>query len=286
MNWPQQGIHHGIPFATYRADDITQRDTWATVKGKSVSKSLICNFIKDAAAWKSAPPKETTAAMQAGSVLDCLLTESHTFHDRYAMSIFDDFRSNESKAWRTEMEESGKVVLKQADFDTAQAQMNAIYAKPEAKALRRNAQLQVAFRHATKYPFGSKGLIDILPDDGETIVDLKTCDPSALESRRKLANYICDWGYHIQAGAYCEGYSIASGQERTKFKFIFVTSKPPFRVAVIELPLRAILYGADIYRTGVKRFAECLEHNEWPSMWDGEVELDIPEWGYGEGGEG
>jgi len=286
MNWPQQGIHHGIPFATYRADDITQRDTWATVKGKSVSKSLICNFIKDAAAWKSAPPKETTAAMQAGSVLDCLLTEPHDFPNRYALSPFAEFRTNESKAWKAEIEEAGRVVIKDDQLATAKAQIDAIYAKPEAAALIDGAQFQVAFRHDTKHPFGSKGLIDILPDDGETIVDLKTCQSSALESRRNLARHMSDWAYHIQAGAYCEGMAIASGIERARFKFIFVSSAPPFRVAVIELPFRAISFGSDIYRMGVARFAACLESDTWPSMWDGEVELDLPEYAYAGEGEG
>lgn len=283
--WPKQGIHTGVPFAIYRACDITQRDTWETVKGKSVSKSLICDFIEDPAAWKASSRKEPTGAMQAGSMLDCLLTEPHTFHDRYIMSEYAEFRSDKSKAWKAEMEAAGKVVFKRDQFDTAQAQLAAIKDKPEALALLNGAQFQVAFRHNTKYPFGSKGLIDILPDDSETIVDLKTCQSSALESRRSLAKHIYDWGYHIQAGSYCEGFEIATGEQRHKFKFIFVTSAPPFRVAVVELPLRTVLFGADIYRMGIARFAACLESNTWPSIWDGEVELDIPEYAYNEGGE-
>jgi len=103
---------------------------------------------------------------------------------------------------------------------------------------------------------------------------------SALESQRSLARHIFDWGYHIQAGAYCEGFSLASGSDRTRFKFIFVTSKPPFRVAVVELPFAAIMLGADQYRAGMARFAECLERNQWPSIWDCEVELDLPEYAY------
>jgi len=286
MNWPQQGIHTGIPFDVYRSCDITQRDTWETVKGKSVSKSLICNFIEDAAAWKASPPKETTAAMQSGSVLDCLLTEPDAFDTRYIISRYDEFRTNESKAWKAEMEGAGLVVLKPEQLNTAKIQLLSIMAKPEAAKLINGAQMQVAFRYDTKHPFGSKGLIDILPDDGETIVDLKTCQSSALESRRNLARHMSDWSYHIQAGAYCEGMAITSGIERTKFKFIFVSSAPPFRVAVIELPFRAISFGADVYRAGVARFAACLESNTWPSMWDGEVELDLPEYAYAGEGEG
>lgn len=274
------GIKQNIPFSLYRSDDITQSDTWQTVTDKAVSKSLICDLIEDPAVWKASVKKEPTSAMQSGSLLDCLLTEPDKFETRYVMSEYDKFQSNESKAWRQEMEDAGLVVLKQDQFDSAQSQLMAIKSKPEAAELLDGAQFQVAFRHKTKHPFASKGLIDILPNDGETIVDLKTCQASALESKRSLRKYIYDWMYHVQAGCYCEGYAIASGQERTRFKFIFVTSTAPYRVAVVELPFAAISFGADIYRNGVNRFATCLESNSWPSLWDGEVELDLPDYAY------
>ena len=280
MSW--HGIKHGIDFSEYRSDDINQRDTIDTVKGKAISKSLICDFIADPSAWKNSPPKAQTEAMKGGSLLDCLLTTPHEFDERYAVSIYDEFRTKEAKSWRDEMEASGKTVVKIDQLDAANAQLKAIINKPEALALINGAQFQVAFRHDTAYPFATKGLIDILPDDNETIVDLKRCEPGALESKRSLARYIFDWGHHIQAGAYCEGMAIASGIERTQFKFIFVTSKPPFRVAVVSLPFPAISYGADLYRNGAKRFAECLTENKWPSIWDGEVEIDLPEYAYSE----
>jgi len=278
MSW--HGIRQGIDFSEYRSDDINQRDTIDTVKGKAISKSLISDFIADPSAWKNSPPKVQTEAMKGGSLLDCLLTTPHEFDARYAVSIYDEFRTKESKSWRDEMEASGKTVVKIDQLDAVNAQLKAIRSKPEAEKLLDGAQFQVAFRHDTAYPFASKGLIDILPDDNETIVDLKRCEPGALESKRSLARYIFDWGYHIQAGAYCEGMAIASGIERTQFKFIFVSSKLPYRIAVVSLPFPAISYGADLYRNGAKRFAECLERNHWPSIWDGEVEIDLPEYAY------
>lgn len=284
MNWPQQGIHHGVPFATYRACDITQTDTIETAVGKSVSKSLITDFIPDPFAWKQSPPKKQTAAMKGGSLFDCLLTEPEEFENRYVVSPYPEFRTNEAKSWRDDAEASGMSVIKQADVDSATAQLAAVMSHPEAAALINGSQKQVAFRHDTKYPFGAKGLIDIVPaGEGDALCDIKTCEPGALESRYSLQRHIFEWGYHIQAGAYCEGYSIASGIDQTKFKFIFVTSKPPFRVAVINLPFAAIMFGADIYRAGMARFAQCLERDEWPSIWDGEVDLDLPEWAYTKG---
>ena len=281
-NWPEQGIHHGVPFATYRACDITNQDDAITSHGKSVSKSLIVDFIADPAAWKARPKKVATKAMRAGSLFDCLLTDCDSFDGLYTVSEYDEFRTNDAKAWKKEVESRGQIVIKRSELEDAQQQVAAVYAKPEAAALLKGASFQVAFRHKTKHKFWSKGLIDVLPNDGETIVDIKTCDPRALESHRSMMRHICEWGYHIQAGAYCEGYSHASGEERHKFKFIFVGSAAPHTCAVVELPLRAIMAGADIYRNGANQLAECFETNRWPSIWDGEVELDIPEWGYNE----
>lgn len=283
MNWPAQGVHEGIPFELYRSDDIKQSDDRHTVKGKSVSKSMITDFIPDPSAWKAKPAKIQTAAMKGGSLFDCLLTCPEEFDSRYAISEYTEFRTNESKAWRDIIEAGGMEVLKPAQLELAQAQVAAVIAKPEAANLIFGSRKQVAFRHATKYGFGSKGLIDIVPNDDSLLVDIKTCQPSAMESKRDLQRHIFEWGYHIQAGAYCEGWTIASGQERSRFKFIFVTSSAPFRVAVIELPLAAILFGADQYRAGMKRFSECIEADRWPSIWDGEVELDLPEYAYVEG---
>lgn len=285
MNWPAPGIHESVPFATYRADDIKQTDDKHSVIGKAVSKSLIVDFMDDPAAWKASPPKISTKAMRAGSLLDCLLTTPGEMKSRYVVSPYDSFRTNEAKAWRVEMEESGAEVVTQDQIDLAHAQVDRIMSHPSAAKLLKGSRRQVAFRHKTKYGFDAKGLIDIEPEDTETLVDLKNCEPRALESLRSLQRYMMEWDHHIQAGSYCEGYSIASGAERTKFKFIYITSVKPLRVAVIELPMAAILFGADQYRAGMAKFAECLESDRWPSIWDCEVTLDLPEYAYTEGGD-
>ena len=285
MNWPAPGIHESVPFADYRSDDIKQTDDKHTVIGKAVSKSLITDFMDDPAAWKASPPKQSTKAMRAGSLLDCLLTTPDEMKSRYTISPYDSFRTNDAKSWRVEMEESGVEVVTQDQIDNANAQAMAIMAHPSAARIMHGSRRQVAFRHKTKYGFDAKGLIDIVPADEDTLVDLKTCEPGALESKRSLQRHMMDWSYHWQAGCYCEGFSIASGSERTKFKFIFVSSKAPFRVAVIELPMAAILFGADQYRAGMAKFAQCLESDRWPSIWDGEVTIDLPEYAYTEGGD-
>lgn len=113
------GISYGIPFQSYCECNINKHDTWQTLAGKSVSKSLISKFIQDPWAWRNAPKTEPTRSMQIGSLLDTLLTEPDKFHTRYVMAEYDKFQSNESKAWRAEMEAAGLIVLKQDQFDAA-----------------------------------------------------------------------------------------------------------------------------------------------------------------------
>lgn len=291
MNWPDYGIHEGVCFEDYRADDITRHDDLRSIKGKAVSKSLIVDFMSDPAAWKASPDKKATRAMRAGSLLDCLLTTPREMDSRYAVQPQNYISSKKEekpwnnnsstcKNWKQEREMDGVEIITGAALETARAQMQAIKRHPDAMRIVRGAKTQVAFRHKTRYGFDAKGLIDFVPDEEDLLADLKTCEPSALESRRSLQRYIFEWGYHIQAGGYCEGYSIASEVERSRFKFIFVTSKPPFQVAVIELPLAAIIFGADQYRGGMKLFGECLQTDRWPGKWDHEMELDLPEYAY------
>ena len=278
--WPQNGIHEGVPFGIYRSDDINQTDTWETAKGKAVSKSLILDFMDDPGTWKASTKKETTAAMGFGSLVDCLLLEPDKFPTRYELSRFDSFRTKEAQQWRNEMASAGIEVMTADKISAAQEAISAVNNHPSASALLTESRNQVAFRYMTKHGLASKGLIDIIPTDEDTLVDLKTCAQSALDSPRSLQQHIHKFGYHVQAGAYLDGFNEASGEERTRFKFIFVTSTPPYRCAVVELPLPAILLGSQQYQSGIRKFADCLQTDTWPSMWDGTVELDLPEYAY------
>jgi len=280
MNWPANGIHEGVPFAIYRSDDITRTDTWETAKDKAVSKSLIIDFMQDPGTWRRGVQKETTAAMGFGSLVDCLLLEPEKVANKYALSPFDSFRTKDSQQWRDEMLAAGVEVMTQDKWDAATSAVDAVLAHPEATHLLSASRNQVAFRYQTRHGLASKGLIDIVPTDTDTLVDLKTCSQSALEDYRSLARHIFDWGYHIQAGAYLDGWAEASGEERMRFKFIFVTSTAPFRCAVIELPYAAILLGAQQYQAGIAKLADCLQRDVWPSIWDGCVELDLPAYAY------
>lgn len=283
ITWPSPGIHYGVPFATYRACDLTQADTIETAKDKCVSKSLITDFLPDPGKWKSSPPKQATKAMRAGSLFDCLATMPDEFESRYVVSPYDDFRSKAAQSWRADAEADGKEVIKQDQIDAAQAQLKAVMNHREAAKLLTQSQKQVACKHRTKYPFASKCLIDLVPEYSATLLgDLKTCEPSALESVRSLQRHIWDWGYHIQAGSNLQAWSICDGEERHEFAFIFVTNKPPFRVAFVKLKLAAIMLGADQYNLGMERLNQCLATNDWPSIWDGEKELDLPEYAYTE----
>lgn len=266
-----------MTFEQYRADDFTPQDTWADSPHRSVSKSLIVSYLDDAKAWRQSVKKKQTLAMKKGSLFDALLTDEANFDDLYVLSPYADFRTNEAKAWR---DTNNKEVITQAQLQDAQDQRAAVMDHEAAAKLIKHGQFQVPFFHGTKHPFRSKGLIDLIPLEPRTIVDVKTCQAGALDSIRSLQRHIVDFGYHIQAGAYSRGYTLATGNRIDTFKFIFVTSTRPFRVAVIEMHPNAVHFGNQIYQRGMDAFAMSLETDVWPSKWDGTNEIDLPEYTY------
>jgi len=280
--WPENGIHYGVPFNIYRSDDITQADTIETARGKAVSKSLIVDFMQDPGTWKRSKAKKQTKAMHKGSLVDCLLLEPDKFESRYSTLPFKDLKTNAAKEWKAEVEAGGVKIVTESELATAQSSCEAIRKNPSAAALLDGAKTAVAFRYSTRHGISSKGMVDVVPQEDDVLADLKKCTQSAMKNGWSLRKYIYEWSLHWQSGSYLDGWNICSGEERTRFKFIFVTDCEPFRSAVIELPMAAILLGAQQYQSGVHRFMDCLERDEWPSQWDGCVELDLPEYAYTE----
>ena len=207
--WPANGVHEGVQFSTYRSDDIKPSDTIETIQGKAVSKSMIVDFMDDPGEWKKSSRKETTSSMSFGSLVDTLLLEESQFESRYAVSPFPDFRSKAAQEWKDERESSGIQIVTEDKLAMAHDACESVRNHSAAADLLCGSRNQVAFRHKTKHGFASKGLIDIIPLASDTLVDLKTCSQSALESHRSLQYHIYDWSYHIQAGAYLEGFNIS-----------------------------------------------------------------------------
>lgn len=254
MNWPSPGIHFNVSEADYHA----------VGPDKALSKSSLWDFYPSPWAWTRREPKKVTEAMIWGSLVDCLLLQPFELGNCFAISPYDEFRTNEAKAWRDaqRLPIASKQVLADATAAAEILRKNSI-----VKMLACSSKFQVSVFASVQFPeietpYAAKCRIDILPTSpkAKALWDLKT-----VASLNKLEWTILDRGYHVQAAWYLDLFNLATGDDRDSFGFIFQESKPPYEIALVELDSDAIAAGREWYTKAVQRWHECQTTGIYPS---------------------
>jgi len=141
------------------------------------------------------------------------------------------------------------------------------------------------FWHDDEYDVERRCRCDFLHLDRETIVDIKSTKTGA--SPRENSQTIYNFGYHRQASFYCDGVEAMYGI-RPRFIFIFMSTKPPYRVSTHLLNDEYLKLGKAENAAALRTYAECLKSGLWlPDGYDDVVTLAPPgyarfnnEWSY------
>lgn len=253
-------------------DNILSPHSW-------LSKSVIWELENSSLfKWKNCQPyKKPTAAMQWGSLIDCLTTSPELEGETLALSQYDSFRTGESKKWRDEQLAAGRVIVSADELaegrkaarmltETCQASA-AIYAasKTQVVVMGRIRGAQV------------KGLVDLAPDGADFLADLKTTSKFSLHGfQRQVAEY----GYHAQAGLYLALWNaMFPSDQRCRFKIVWQDSEAPYEVAVTELAATDLDAGFLRIDHHIARLVEAAESGYWPMAFDGrEPTIMRPTW--------
>lgn len=202
-----------------------------------------------------------SSAMRLGSLVHRLALGKG---DEYAISPHDAYRSTEAKAWKAEVEASGRVPIKQAEFDQASEMADWIKAAIEAETRGSDYQTEVVI--AWKIPVNGfdiwcRAMVDVWCPALNLAIDVKTCrDASDQAINRAFAN-----GYANQRAFYGDGLeALVDSAARPTFGFLFVENEAPWLSRYAE-PSEAFTHEA---RAGIGRaarvFARCLQAGEWP----------------------
>jgi hypothetical protein len=272
MSWPEPGIHFGVSEADYHAIGHAQG---------VVSKSLLWKFAANPHKWRfGAQQVNQTDSMRWGSLVDCLTLTPSAFDRDFVVSQYDEYRTNEAKAWR---DEQTRTVVKRAERDEAYEAVDAIWNHSIAAGVLENSTRQVsviadAVEPVTGEPFRAKCRLDIVPDaQGEYsdwLFDLKTC-----QSLHKIEHTIADFGYHVQAALYLDLWNKDAAAKRTRWGFIFQESESPYEVAVVELAQPDIHAGREWYQAALAKWCRCERDQNWPSPWEDEIKVvSRPAW--------
>lgn len=242
--------------------------------------------------------------MRWGSLIDCLALTPDLFDQQYdiAPPIYHapesakkdapmiekpwNWNASYCKEWRDERK--GMEILTADESGDAYAAINTLFERPEVASMMANAKTQVALRFdlpesltgVEGLTLPCKALLDIVPDRqgewGDSLADLKTT--GKLDDMRQLEKTIYERGYHVQAALYLDLYNALTGEGRTEWLLVFQLASAPFEVAVVRLSTEAIAKGRDWYLTAIRKWAQCLTMDVWPSPFDGVIEASLPAW--------
>lgn len=253
-------------------EDIFHPDSW-------LSKSVLWELNSSSLfKWRFHPKaKEVTAAMQWGTLIDCLTTTPELAETELALSEFDNFRTKAAQEWRDGQLAAGKIIVtaEQLAEGRKAAEMLLSTCKRSAEIFEKSkAQVIVAGRIRGA---NIKGLVDLAPEGEDFLADLKTTSKFSLDG---FAKQTADFGYHVQAGLYLALWNaMFPDDQRNRFKLVWQDSEAPYEVAVTELAGSEIEQGHAQAMHLIRKVTNAAKENHWPMDFDGAEPLIMrPTW--------
>jgi hypothetical protein len=206
--------------------------------------------------------RKATAATYRGSLVHRLALGKGS---DFALSPYDEYRTNEAKAWRDSTIASGVIPVKEKDYVVAEAMAkiaeDAIEAAVEGEEY--ETEVVIAWQEETTFgPVWMRGMMDIWVPSLNRIVDLKTCISAADD---KVDSLFSRYGYGRQSTFYPRGVEAILGcPGEVQFVDLFVETEYPHctRTANSSEGMRAGCE-SEIERA-IQTWGQCLYTDDWP----------------------
>ena len=240
-----------------------------------VSKSLLWSFNKSPYKWINGVKVNVTDKMDFGSLVHALCFTPNLVEEQFVLSQYDDFRTKEAREWRDATALEGKTIVKEADWQRAEDIKEVVMESNYIMGLGACDYEVAAFGKIGNTLI--KGMIDILPHRGDTLVDLKVT--GSIGDAKQMQSLVMNFGYHWQAALYLDLVNGLSEQEpRTKFEFLFVEDSYPYEYAVIRLSEDFINLGRVGYMNAVAKWQNAVSSKKFSPSHEGVLEITAPPW--------
>ncbi len=238
----------------------------------SYSTAKVLNEKSAYHAWLQHPllgnqPKESTKAMDDGSILHSLLLGSGP---EIVVIQADSYRTNAVKALRDEAKEAGHMPILEKDMEIINAGIDRIknQIREYAPEFFEPHETELSVRWKMDNGVECQSRFDHIAPETGIIFDLKKAadaNPNDIES------VIRKFGYDIQEEMYIEAadktWSDMAG--RFKWKFIFFEIKPPYMVSVIDTDGMFSGIGRSKLNRAADKWKTCLDAGTEVENWPG-----------------
>lgn len=276
----ESGAYKDLPMAVYHGDCCVGPSVSSTVLRAVEQRSLRHGWM----ASHLNPDREESPkdAFRLGTALHSLSFEGALSPKYFAISKYDEFRTNEAKAWRDAQINAGRTVLKQKDLKIVKDMCEALLEEPAIQQglFDEKGEVETSVFHKDEETgLWLKVRPDVVPVN-PVLVDLKT---TADASRRAVERNVIDYGYHMQLALAAEVIEKVVGTPIEECWLVMIEKEAPHTVVFAEIDMDLVAWGRVLNRAAMRKFADCLAKGtaakHFPKTYrDGELTIRTPQW--------
>lgn len=248
-----------------------------------MSRSSLMEFGRCPHKWIQTPDRESSKALDWGSLVDCLLFTPSRFDEQFAIKPetytnekgeVKDWNGNSNTCKQWLRDNAHMTAVTSLQLSDARVAVKRLKEDKKVAALLNQSRFQVMITGFYKdwdtgLVIPCKTLQDIQPDHlsihHNALADLKTgYDATA----QKWARKVNDFDYEAQAAMELDMHNALTKQERDQFLHIVQESEPPYEIGRRSLSHEFLEIGRNKYLSALRLYAWCLSRNEWPGYDD------------------
>ena len=213
-----------------------------------------------AACWRKyldpqRPADAPTDALRLGTLVHCLALTPRQFEQEFRV-IHEDRRSRVGRAEWDWTIAQGWTPIRPAELDKARAIVAALKADPTARRLLAHGKKErTIIQPRAEGLLPLKARLDVHDETRRQVVELKTT-----WNLDGIQTAMTRYRYPLSAAFYRD---LVKGQSVI---FVFVQTREPYRIEIIEMKPADLQDGARMWRTALERFDTCWRVNQWPEM--------------------
>jgi hypothetical protein len=284
------GVYRNLKDSTYHSD-CAEVPSFSSSDFKALALECPAHFYEGH--WlNNEYARPDSAALSFGRAAHHMMLGEKYFDEKFAISPFAEFRTDESKGWR-DVIAAGKTVIKPKELETVNAMCAALRSTPmTARAFSDGeAELTLIWKPSQGVwpkelpPIMFKSRPDWTPntrDGSHPALEYKTAESAHPDDWQRA---FFEYGYDVQAAVLDEGLRRAFGVTIPVGHVVQEKSKP-YITQVYICSEKHLEIGRARLKRGIKLLAECLpahlsgkpRDEAWPGYFTKPVQFGIPAW--------
>lgn len=208
--------------------------------------------------------RKETRPQKFGSLIHTAVLEPDLLERRYAVTHLERTGTN---AWsEAETAAMGRILVKRAEYEEALRIRDAVLRWSEVARLLLRPGPDLAVEQSFYWTDPASGYLcrgraDAVQSAFRAIIDLKSTVDASYEGFRRAVR---EYGYHIQAAHYIDGWPLAGGWTVQDFVFLAVEKEPPYLAAAYQLDPADLDEGREALRSLIGFYSHCEQTDDWP----------------------